>query len=337
LRYTTTGQGGGAGSAPSTPDNGRIQVAGGIEFTNPFGFGVKARVYGFTTTDRQSMGLSLDSATLLGRRVRTQLFVYDDNDQDTEITGLTSRVKGTTLQQTRVLLRDRSSRRWHDRLRLQWGYSFKNIDYVESADSNQVLHGDRGFVSLAAIGDERDSLTEPTRGVFWTATTEMARTGLGSDVNYVRLYGQVFGYVPLGPLVWAQGLRIGAVPGDDPLLLIENRFRAGGPTTVRGFEQNGLGPQSTAGDSLGGQAVVIVNQELRFPIWKSLKGGAFWDAGNVWLTASQLHLGDLRQSIGAGLRYSFPFGPIRIDYAWILGRQAGEPAGRIVFGLGHAF
>jgi outer membrane protein assembly complex protein YaeT len=337
LRYTTTGQGGAAGGAPSTPEGGRIQVAGAIELTNPFGFGVKTRAYGFTTTNRQSVGVNLDSATLLGHRVRTQLFVFDDRDEDVQISGLTSHVKGVTLQQTHVLLRDRRTRRWHDRLRLQWGYTFKKIDYVESAESSQVLHGNRGFPSLAAIRDERDSLTDPTRGVFWTATTELARTALGSDVNYVRLYGQFFAYVPLGPLVWAQGYRIGAVPGDDPLLLIENRFHAGGPTTVRGFEQNGLGPQTAEGDSLGGQAVAIVNQELRFPIWKSLKGGAFWDAGNVWVTSSQLHLGDLRHSIGVGLRYGFPFGPIRIDYAWILGRQTGEPAGRIVFGLGHAF
>jgi outer membrane protein assembly factor BamA len=50
-----------------------------------------------------------------------------------------------------------------------------------------------------------------------------------------------------------------------------------------------------------------------------------------------LRLGDLRQSVGAGLRYTFPFGPIRVEYAWILGRKEGEPKGRFVFGLGHAF
>jgi outer membrane protein assembly factor BamA len=106
---------------------------------------------------------------------------------------------------------------------------------------------------------------------------------------------------------------------------------------VRGFEQNALGPTTEAGDSLGGQAVLVLNQELRFPIFRNLKGGAFWDAGNVWLTAGELDAGDLRHSVGAGLRYIFPFGPIRVEYAWILGRREGEPTGRLVFGLGHAF
>jgi outer membrane protein insertion porin family len=106
---------------------------------------------------------------------------------------------------------------------------------------------------------------------------------------------------------------------------------------VRGFGQNDLGGVTLEGDSLGGQAVAILNQELRFPIWKSLQGGAFWDAGNAWLTSDEFDLGDLRQSVGLGLRYVFPFGPLRVEYAWILGRRPGEPRGRFVFGLGHAF
>ena len=137
----------------------------------------------------------------------------------------------------------------------------------------------------------------------------------------MRLYGQLFAYLPVGPVVWAQGYRIGTVPGTDCLLL-ENRFQAGGPTTVRGFEQNELGPQTTAGDSLGGQAVVVLNQELRFPLFGKLKGGVFWDAGNVWQTSDELDPLDLRQAVGAGLRYTFPFGPVRVEYAWI--RRTGR-------------
>jgi outer membrane protein insertion porin family len=336
LRYTTEGEGG-AGGAPSSSTGATLQLAGAIELVNPFGFGVKTRVYGFGTTSRQTWGVNLDAATLAGRRLRTQLFVFDDNDDDIEISGVASHVRGVTAQQTRVLLRDRRSRRWHDRLRLQWGYTFKDIEYVDFVEGSRLLQGDRGFVSVGLIGDERDNLTDPRRGFFYTGTTELARTSLGSDVDYMRYYGQLFAYLPLGPLVWAQGYRAGGVPGDDPLLLIENRFQAGGPTTVRGYEQNALGPLTEQGDSLGGQAVVVFNQELRFPVFRKLKGGVFWDAGNVWATWGELDLGDLRQSVGAGLRYTFPFGPVRVEYAWILRRRNGEPAGRFVFGLGHAF
>jgi outer membrane protein assembly complex protein YaeT len=336
LRYTTSGNAA-TDEAPSNTGAGEFQAATAFELNNPFGFGVKARARAFFTTSRTTWSASLDATTFVGRRLRTQLVVFDDDDDLIDIEGLDTRVRGVSLLQSRALLRDRRSRRWHDRLRLQWGYTWKTIDYLPTEGGEPLLLGHRGFLPLALIGDERDSLTDPRRGVFWTATSELARTWLGSDADYVRLYGQLFAYVPLGPLVWAQGYRAGIVPGDFTLLLIENRFRAGGPTTVRGFEQNAVGPRSPSGLSLGGQAVAVLNQELRFPIYRSLKGGIFWDAGNTWITAAEWSLKDLRQSAGIGLRYMFPFGPLRIEYAWILDRQPGESAGRLVFGLGHAF
>jgi outer membrane protein assembly factor BamA len=338
VRYSTEGSGG-AGTASSSPSGGKLQFAGGLELADPVGWGWKVRGYTLVTSDRQTWGVNLDAATFFGLRLRSQVLVYDDNDQDTQISALASDVRGITFQQTRTLLKDLTERRWHDRLRLQWGYTFKGITYVENATKGIFLEGDRAFFSLALIGDTRDSLTDPTHGAFWTAATELSRRFLGSDVDYVRLYGQAFFYVPLlgRRLVWAQGLRAGAVPGTDPQLLIENRFRAGGPTTVRGFEQNMLGPVTEEGDALGGQAVAVLNQELRFPLWKRLHGGVFWDAGNVWLLSGSFALGDLRQSVGAGLRLMFPFGPVRLEYAWVVNPRPGEPKGRLVFGLGHAF
>jgi outer membrane protein insertion porin family len=338
VRYSTEGSGG-AGTAASSPSGGKLQFAGGLELANPLGWGWKVRGYTLVTSDRQTWGVNLDAATFFGLRLRSQLLVYDDNDQDIQVSALASRVKGATFQQSRTLLKDLTGRRWHDRLRLQWGYTFKDITYVENATKGLFLEGDRAFVSLALIGDTRDSLTDPARGAFWTATTEISRRFLGSDEDYVRLYGQAFLYVPLlgRRLVWAQGYRAGAVPGEDPLLLIENRFRVGGPTTVRGFEQNMIGPTTEEGDALGGQAVAVLNQELRFPLWKRLHGGVFWDAGNVWLLSGSFALGDLRQSVGAGLRLMFPFGPIRVEYAWVVNPRPGESKGLFVFGLGHAF
>jgi outer membrane protein assembly complex protein YaeT len=338
LRYTTSGQTSSPEGAPTAPSDDNIQGAAAIEFNNLLGYGLKTRGYTFVTKSRTTWGVTLDSATLVGWRIRTQLFVFDDDaDDNFLLPGIESRQRGVTAQQSRVLWRDRRSRRWHDRLKLQWGYTFKHIEYFGTDPGEVLLTGYRGFFSVALIGDERDSFTDPTRGVFWTLSSEIARTGLGSDVSYERLYGQVFAFVPLGPLVWAQALRVGTVPGEDPLFLIENRFRAGGSTTVRGFPQNFLGPTTPDGGSLGGQAVAIVNQELRFPIFRDLKGGIFWDAGNVWAFSRELSFKDLRQSVGVGLRYMFPFGPVRLEYAWVLDRQEGESKGRLVFGLGHAF
>ena len=82
LRYTTAGDGGGAGGAPTRRAAPTSRPAIALELNNPFGFGVKTRVYAFLTTDRQTWGVNLDAATLAGRRLRTQLFVFDDDEDD---------------------------------------------------------------------------------------------------------------------------------------------------------------------------------------------------------------------------------------------------------------
>jgi outer membrane protein assembly factor BamA len=161
LRYSTEGSG--AGSAASTPAAGGCRR--GASTSRTLGW-AGARAATLLTTDRQTWGVNLDSASLLGLRVRSQLLVYDDNDSDNEIEGVTSRVKGVTFQQTRTLLRDRTERRWHDRLRLQWGYTFKDVLYYEDVASGLNLTGNRAFLSVSLNGDERDSLTDPRRGVF---------------------------------------------------------------------------------------------------------------------------------------------------------------------------
>ena len=349
LRYNYAAGGSGTAAAPedapSAPSEGRLQAAAALQVANPFGFGWRFGAYTLQTTTRRNYRLGLSAPTLLGRRVRTQLLAFDEADDDSALAeSFASRVRGFSLQQSRTLLRETGSRRWHERLRLQWGYTNKDIQYSEQIGSPDIIAGNRAFLSVALIGDERDSLTDPTKGLFWTATTEFSRRYLGSDVDYERLYGQLFTYLPLPKgLVWAQGLRAGVVPGDDPFYLLENRFQAGGPTTVRGFRQNGLGPQLTEDEGLGGQAVFVMNQEIRFPIWKSLKGGVFWDSGNSWLWAGEFSLRDLRHTVGGGLRVMFPFGPVRLEYGFILDRRRNsdgsyvEPLGRFVFGLGHAF
>ncbi len=87
----------------------------------------------------------------------------------------------------------------------------------------------------------------------------------------------------------------------------------------------------------GGEAVAIFNQEIRFPLWWKLRGGVFFDAGNVFGEAQDLDLGDLRTSAGIGIRFQLPIGIIRADYGWVLDRREGEAAGRFHFAFGQAF
>jgi outer membrane protein assembly factor BamA len=336
VRYTTQGTGE-VGAAPSSASGSSIQFGGAIEAVNPFGWAHRYRAYTRFGGDRRLFGGSFDAASFFGHRWRTQVFLFDDESLHPDVEQLEKRITGTTFQQTKRWRSTLDGRRRHDRLSLLWGYTFKHIIYTDF-QTLQTLAGDRAGPILSVIGDTRDSITDPRKGLFWSLGSELAARALGSDEKYVKLYGQLFAYLPLGGrVVWAQGLRLGVVPGDDPLLLLDGRFRAGGSTSVRGFSESGLGPKSPTGVILGGQALAVFNEEVRFPIFKILKGGVFYDAGNVFALSRQLAIDDLRHSAGVGLRLMFPFGPIRLDWAHVLDPREGEARSRFVFGIGHAF
>jgi translocation and assembly module TamA len=201
--------------------------------------------------------------------------------------------------------------------------------------------------------DRRDNLLSPTKGAFVTADAELAARGIGSEVGYVKtfLQGSLFhaidaskktvlaGRAELGlargfartvprvdgngqPVLDDSGTQIVDVVRDLPASV---RFFAGGSTTVRGFRLDSLGvPEilTTDGLSLGGNAVVVLNGELRRVVGTllghSLIGVGFVDAGNVFAKISTFDLSRLRGSAGLGVRYDSPLGPIRLDFGFKL-------------------
>jgi outer membrane protein insertion porin family len=123
------------------------------------------------------------------------------------------------------------------------------------------------------------------------------------------------------------------------------RFFAGGDTTVRGFSLDRLGSEETISDTgfpTGGNALVVLNTELRVGVVGGLGVVGFLDAGNVFPRAMDLDFRDLRAAAGFGLRYQSPVGPIRIDWGFKLERLELSP-GRLErrsvlhISLGQAF
>ena len=146
-------------------------------------------------------------------------------------------------------------------------------------------------------------------------------------------------FVPLGHnLVWAASYRLGIADAFDQFLPPDDRFTAGGVDSVRGFAQDSLGPEDPITDTaIGGEGIAVFNQELRFPIFRWFHGGAFFDAGNVYLNASDFNPFDLRYSAGAGIRLVLPFGLLRFDWARAFDRRPEEKAYQYWFSFGHAF
>jgi outer membrane translocation and assembly module TamA len=122
------------------------------------------------------------------------------------------------------------------------------------------------------------------------------------------------------------------------------RFFAGGDTTIRGFALDTAGAPNTissTGFPRGGNALLLMNGELRFPVWKDFGAVLFVDGGNVFDRTTELDLGELRGSSGFGLRYGSPIGPIRFDVGFKMDRRtiAGtlESGRGFHFSIGQAF
>jgi translocation and assembly module TamA len=166
----------------------------------------------------------------------------------------------------------------------------------------------------------------------------MSARRLASDFSFLKGFAQASFVRPLAPrLFWAHAYRVGLahVLDDEPLFSSE-RFTAGGANTVRGFPTDSLGPRTALGDPAGGQAVVVINQELRWDARWGLGAVAFYDGGNVFASVRDVGI-DVRHVLGTGLRWRSPVGVVRFDVGFPLAREAGEKKYRLFFSLGQAF
>ena len=119
--------------------------------------------------------------------------------------------------------------------------------------------------------------------------------------------------------------------------VLTDRFYAGGGTTVRGFRQDELGPRLANGQPAGGNAVLVLNEELRYPLFWIFDAVTFVDVGNVYPRVSDFRISELRTAGGFGLRLRNPFVVLRFDYGFKFGRRPGETLGAFFFSIGQAF
>ena len=223
---------------------------------------------------------------------------------------------------------------------LRYGYGFgQNRTTIESEDFDVKFKVAR--LTSSTLIDRRQNPFDPRGGWFSAAGFELARPGLGSDISFLKGFLQ---YLPVRSHREASARCLGRACGAcgnvrGPGPRAERAFFAGGATTVRGYREDDLGPRSAIGDneSGGGRAMLILNAELRWPIYRWLRGVGFVDVGNVYPLVTDISFADLQAGVGAGLRFDTPIGIIRLDLGVPANRRSFDPKWKVHFGLGHAF
>ena len=269
---------------------------------------------------------------LFGRDVEGSAVSYYENVDE----------EGYKLQRTGAALQ--VVKRHTDWLTSIGRYSFRDQEtYDVLIDENELEPEDRagvvGSLIYSLLADTRPDPIEPRGGGYHTLDSEWAAKALGGESNFVKLFGRSYWYwgAP-GDTVLVGAIRGGvALPYGDSLVPLPERFFAGGSTTLRGFGRNLAGPTDVNGNPLGGDVLLIANLEFRFPVRGDLGAVIFADVGNVFADPQSVSIDEVRETLGLGVRYATPIGPVRLDWGYLLDARPGEDPNRFHFAIGHAF
>ena len=216
----------------------------------------------------------------------------------------------------------------------------------------------QGPVTVSLVGatttyNTLDNVNLPTSGLYATMTNDIA--GVGGDVNFIRTSGEVRNYYEVLPdvvgVIKLQGGHVAGWGGEN-LRMLDHFFM--GPNLVRGFTPAGIGPRDlssgTTNDALGGSLYWGASVEFQTPLYFlpreiGIKIAAFADAGNLWNyegpTSGSAPAGspvqtvlvgldnatDIRSSVGVGLIWDSPLGPLRFDLAYPLSKYCSTAGG----------
>jgi outer membrane protein assembly factor BamA len=306
----------------------RVGFAADFENRNLLGRGLTAGLSARLRRDQEVARAFLSASRFFALPLRSTVFLSrsrEDIGSDPLSQGISDVTEISAEQMYRV-------RRFLD---LRYGY-----DLGRNRTTTSILDVTVRVARLttSALVDRRNDPFDPVRGWFSSANMELSRPGLGSGLSFLRSYLQLYQFAPLrGRFVLASAARVGlARTFRDEDLIPSEQFFAGGATTVRGYREDDLGPRSIFGDAEGGAALFVANSEVRFPIYRWIRGIGFVDLGDIYPTVGDL-LTSVQVSTGGGLRLNTPVGLLRFDLGVPVNPRPIDPKWRFHFGLGHAF
>jgi translocation and assembly module TamA len=229
-----------------------------------------------------------------------------------------------------------------DRQTYRLGFRLQQVETTDvepGVDSGEVLNFQFLAPFISATYDRRNSTRLPRRGFIIGVHAEWTGEDVGSDISYTRIDGNVTGYVPLGDRVTLassfKGGRI--IPMEDTETIpISLRYFAGGATTVRGFEEQVLGP-TVNGEPTGGEVYTALQTEMRYRIVGNFYGALFGDVGNVYTTWADVDITDQRYGVGGGIRIFTPAGALVLDLGVNPEPEPEESSSVLYFSFGMPF
>ena len=342
------------------------KIIGSVELTerNLMGKGQFLRLNTSLSFKKQSVDFSFTEPYFMGMPLSAGIDLFARKTDNKDESSYESKQIGGALR-TGFKLDEFSS------MNFKYSLAYREVDGIDVAKASPAIIAQEGSTVKSAVGatytwDDLDDPNRPILGFRGQLESEVA--GLGGDTYYGRLEAHGWYFMPLyeESIVLKLEANAGHIEGfngrDVPL---QDRFFMGSDT-FRGFAQSGVGPRQTnnagGNDSIGAESYAIATAEVTFPVglpeaW-GIEGAAFTDVGTVFGTSEQT-LADgagtcntpgapgvnctvfdttaLRASVGAGLIWQSPFGPLRFELAYPLKKTKFDETEWFRFSIGTRF
>ncbi|MCC2111279.1 MAG: outer membrane protein assembly factor [Hyphomicrobiales bacterium] len=228
------------------------------------------------------------------------------------------------------------TRRFDDKTSGSIGLEFERSNIIDKfGERDFMLFG----IPAELVRDTRDNPLDPKRGYRAVVFAEPIYDSL-QDNFFLVSKASFSAYRALdsaGRFVLAGRVLVGSVSGTSLAgLPADRRFFGGGGGSVRGYAYKNIGPR-VGGSVVGGRSIVEASLEARIMVTDKIGIVPFVDIGQVADTTYPQIGGDLKVGVGAGVRYLTPIGPLRLDVAVPLNKDAGDPDWAVYLGLGQSF
>ncbi len=233
--------------------------------------------------------------------------------------------------------------------------SYANTELsIQSSSSTQLQdfvtqNGSEYNLLKFALGfsyDTRNKRILPSEGILQKITTTVSLPSFGDSLQYYKVGYQTQWFKDIYKdfiLTLGADIGYGDGYGDTTEFPFFENFFAGGPRSVRGFEENTLGPRDSANRPLGGDTRILGNAEIIVPVpflsefKKSVRVTGFVDAGNVYGPDEDLELGDLRYATGVSAIWVSPFGAVSMSMALPINEKSTDQVQNFQFTFGTSF
>ena len=340
------------------------QVIGSVELSerNFMGRGQFVKLNTTLSFKRQQIDFSFTEPYFMGMPISAGVDIFATKSDNSNTSSFESTNIGFALR-TGFKLDEYSS------VGFKYTLAYRDVDGIDQDEASPAIIAQEGSSIKSSVGatytwDDLDNPNRPTLGFRGQLESEIA--GLGGDAYFGRLEAHGWYFFPLyeeSVVLKLEG-NAGHIEGfNGKEVRLQDRFFKGAES-FRGFAQAGVGPRQNGNDNdtdaIGAQSYAIATAELTFPVglpeqW-GIEGAAFTDFGTVFGTPEST-LADgvgtcdtpngsactvfdtmaFRASVGAGLIWQSPFGPLRFEVAYPLMKAKYDETEWFRFSIGTRF